>query len=442
MALTGLEILKLLPGTNCRVCGSKKCMDFAIKLAVKKADILQCPYASDEARRVLGAAGGPVASILIKEGQSGPLTGEKTVLYSHEKTFVHKIFFAVNINDTDPQDEIDRVIEKLKKFAIETAGGIDMVSVTQLGKDKGGYLALIKKIKEETGKPVIVRSGDDGVLEEAAVILKDSRCVICAGRPETTERLWPAVNANGHALAINAPDIDALTALSFKIKDSGFNNLILEFKTYSLAGQFQSALTARKAAIKDNFKELGYPFLGLINTGSFADDTALAIMEMLKYGGIYILPSFNQAQMANLMAMRMKIYADPQKADHMEPKVYRVGMPGPDSPVFLTANYSLTYFVISAVIGNSDISAWIVVPECDGLCVLAAWAAGRFTATGISGFIKESGLEEQVKTRDIIIPGYLSPISGELEDSLSGWRVIAGPQEASGLETFIKTRIG
>jgi acetyl-CoA decarbonylase/synthase complex subunit gamma len=46
-----------------------------------------------------------------------------------------------------------------------------------------------------------------------------------------------------------------------------------------------------------------------------------------------------------------------------------------------------------------------------------------------------------VERREIVIPGYASQISGELEESLPGWTVVVGPQEASDLESFIKARV-
>jgi acetyl-CoA decarbonylase/synthase complex subunit gamma len=123
----------------------------------------------------------------------------------------------------------------------------------------------------------------------------------------------------------------------------------------------------------------------------------------------------------------------------VEPKVYPIGEPTPESAVFVTTNFSLTFFIVSGEIENSGISAWLVVPECEGMSVLTAWAAGKFSAASISKFIKEINLEEQVKTRRIVIPGYVSQISGELEDNLPGWKVMVGPEEASDLEGFIKS---
>ena len=66
MALSGLAIQKLLPQTNCKECGSNTCLAFAMKLAAKKADISECPYASDEAKKALGLANEPpVKSVML-----------------------------------------------------------------------------------------------------------------------------------------------------------------------------------------------------------------------------------------------------------------------------------------------------------------------------------------------------------------------------------------
>ena len=75
------------------------------------------------------------------------------------------------------------------------------------------------------------------------------------------------------------------------------------------------------------------------------------------------------------------------------------------------------------------------------MSVLTAWAAGKFNGATIAKFIKEIDLSSQVERRELIIPGYVAQISGELEENLPGWKVIVGPQEASDLESFIKARV-
>ena len=59
MALTGLDIYKLLPKTNCKKCGRPTCLAFAMQLAQKKANLSDCPDVSEEAKKVLGAASAP-----------------------------------------------------------------------------------------------------------------------------------------------------------------------------------------------------------------------------------------------------------------------------------------------------------------------------------------------------------------------------------------------
>ncbi len=444
MALTGLQIQKLLPGTNCKECGSNTCMAFAMKLASKKAELNLCPYASDEAKSVLGAASEPpVKTILL--GKDGKLKlGEETVLYRHEKTFVNPTALAVNINETDSAGDIDSVLEKIKNYSFVRVGEtfvVDMIAVTQKGTDSKKFIGLVKKAYDITGKPLVLNSSDVSAMKDAAAVIKGSRSVLRAQTPEIAETLLEVAKENDLALSVSAPDIDSLVSLSSKIKDSGFNNLILEFTTHTIAEQFQSNSIARRAAIKDNFKPLGNPFLKFIDTGDLLGDTSEAVTEIVKYGGICVLPVFDPAQMATLMTLRLNIFTDPQKPIQMEPGIYPIGEPNADSPIFVTTNFSLTYFVVSAEIENSGVSAWLVVPECEGMSVLTAWAAGKFTAASIAKFIKEVKLEEKVKRRDLVIPGYIAPVSGELEENLPGWKVLIGPQEASDLESYIKTKI-
>ena len=444
MALTGLQIQKLLPGTNCKECGSNTCLAFAMKLAAKKAELTQCPYASDEAKRVLGAASEPPVRCIDLGAERKLKVGGELVLYRHEKTFVHQTILAVNINDTDPPESIDTTLRTIVEYVLERVGEklrIEMVAVTQKGNDSQGFLSLATRISAMTNRPLILRSSNVETLIAAASVLKSGRCILCCPTPEAAFRLWPVAKEHNHALAITAPDLDLLHGLAAEIRKQGFNDLLLQFSTYSLAELFQTNSIARRSALKDAVKPLGFPTLRFINNGSMMDDTMEAVNEISKYGGVCVLPNFNAAQMASLMTLRLNIYTDPQKPIQVEPKVYPIGEPGPNSPIFVTTNFSLTYFIVSGEIENCGISAWLVVPECEGMSVLTAWAAGKFSGASIAKFIREIGLEQQVKHRELVIPGYVAQISGELEESLPGWKVVVGPQEAADLESFVKSRL-
>jgi acetyl-CoA decarbonylase/synthase complex subunit gamma len=464
MALTGLQIQKLLPKTNCKECGSNTCLAFAMKLANKKADLSQCPYASEEAKLALGAASEPpVRGVALGKDKSLKL-GEETVLYRHDRTFVHQTAIAVNVNDTDAASATDATLNAVKSYLLERVGEklvIDAVGVSQRCEEASGFVDLCRKAYEVTGKPVVVRGKTTDAVRAAAVALAGSHSLLVAPDEDSADALALVAKEHGHALAITAPDVDRLFAVADRIKKTGFNDLVLMFQTHSLAEQFQTNSIARRAAIRDNVKPMGYAMLRFVGETRgtvpfFANDrekgdsplgadaldaTAEAATEIDKYGGIIVLPTFDPAQLAPLMTLRQNIYTDPQKPIQVEPKVYPIGEPNENSPVFLTTNFSLTYFIVSGEIENAGISAWLVVPECEGMSVLTAWAAGKFSGGSIAKFCKEIGLDNQVKTRKIVIPGYVAQISGELEEGLPGWQVLVGPAEAADLESFIKARV-
>jgi acetyl-CoA decarbonylase/synthase complex subunit gamma len=443
MALTGLQIQKLLPKTNCKECGSNTCLAFAMKLAGKKVELAKCPYASEEAKKIIGAASEPPVRGIAFGPDKKLKLGEETVLYRHEKTFVHQTLFAININDTDPPESIEKTLGFIKEYELERVGEtyvVDMISLTRKSDDAGAYADLARKAWEMVQRPLVLRSADIKALREAARTVKGSHSVLATASLETADELKEIAVENEHVLAITAPDLDGIMALSAKLKKDGFNDLILQFKTHSLAEQFQVNSIARRMALEANEKSLGYPSLTFLESGDFTDDMVLAFNEIIKYGGICVLPTFDPAQLVALMTLRLNIYTDPQKPIQVDPKPYPIGEPKRDSPVFLTTNFSLTYFMVAGEIENSGISAWLVVPQCEGMSVLTAWAAGKFTGPSIAKSIREMGFEDQVSTREIVIPGYVAQISGELEESLPGWKVVVGPQEAGDIESFVNVK--
>jgi len=83
MAMTGLQIFKLLPKTNCGECGVPTCMAFAMKLAAKNAELAACPYASEEAIKTVGAASKPpIRLVKIGPPEREVLIGNETVMFA------------------------------------------------------------------------------------------------------------------------------------------------------------------------------------------------------------------------------------------------------------------------------------------------------------------------------------------------------------------------
>jgi len=434
MAMSGLQIQKLLPGTNCKECGSSTCMAFAMKLAAKKAMLSECPYASEEAKQVLGAASEPpVKGVKIGTEVISPI-GEETVMYRHEKTFVNKTVIAINIDEGADL----ALAEKIKNYRPVRVGEelfIGAIAVTQQSEAFADYCA---KIYAKTKLPLLLKAKDIASLDKASAAVTGSRSVLCGITADMAEEAVKIAKRDNQVIAVTAADLDGIFELTTKIKESGFNDLIIEFQTHSLAESFQTNSIARKAALKKSVKAMGYATLKFINTGNAADDVVAAVTEIDKFGGIIALPSFDPAQLMPLLTLRQNIYTDPQKPIQVEPKLYAIGEPDRKSPIFVTTNFSLTYFLVSGEIENSGISAWLVIPECEGFSVLTAWAAGKFSGSSIAKFIKEINIENQTDTKQIVIPGYVAQISGELEENMPGFKVLVGPGEAGDLEGFIK----
>ncbi len=447
MPLTGLQIQKLLPQTNCKECGANTCLAFAMQLAAKKVDLSRCPYASEEAKRILGAASEPPVKLIELGIDPSIKLGEETVLYRHEKSFAHRTAIAINIDDIDLPGAIDWTLKGIRDYRLLRSGEemrIDMVSITEKSGSAESFIRLAQQAWETIRKPLVLRSSNPEILAGAARAVQGSRSVLASATAQSADRLRTVAKECGHALAITGEDLNGIVALAGRLRQAGFGNLLLDFQTHSLSEQFQVNSIARRAALKSGFKPLGYPSIKSLQPQGSEDGlwdlTASAITEICKYGGICILPSFDPAQLVILLTLRLNIYTDPQKPIQVEPKLYTIGEPKPDSPVFVTTNFSLTYFIVSGEIENSGTSGWLLVPECEGMSVLTAWAAGKFSGATIAKFAKSIGLDDRVTNREIVIPGYVSQISGELEENMHGWKVLVGPQDAADIESFVKAR--
>ncbi|HPV99327.1 MAG TPA: (Fe-S)-binding protein, partial [Spirochaetota bacterium] len=210
MALTGLQIQKLLPGTNCRDCGSNTCMAFAMKLASKKAELSECPHASEEAKRVLGAAGEPPVRTVALGPDKRPLLGGETVLYRHEKTFVNPTAIAVNLDDTLDDASFDASLKTIADYRFERVGetfAIELIAITNKSGDAARFEECALRCRKKAGVPMVLRSADSSALERAAAALSGFRSVLCVPSPDSADALIKAAKEHGHALAVAASDI-------------------------------------------------------------------------------------------------------------------------------------------------------------------------------------------------------------------------------------------
>jgi acetyl-CoA decarbonylase/synthase complex subunit gamma len=157
-----------------------------------------------------------------------------------------------------------------------------------------------------------------------------------------------------------------------------------------------------------------------------------------KYAGIVVLSDFKGESLFPLLLERLNIYTDPQRPMTVTEGIYEIGTPDENSPVMVTTNFSLTYFIVSGEIEGSRIPSWLLIMDTEGLSVMTAWAAGKFSGDVVGMFVKKCGIADKIKHRKVIIPGYAASISGEMEEELPDWDVVIGPRDASLIPAFLK----
>jgi len=448
MALTGVEIFKLLPKTNCKKCGFPTCLAFAMKLAQRQASLDLCPDVSAEAKQKLSdASAPPVKPIVLGAGDRAVKMGEETVLFRHDKRFVNPAVFALGIRDTLTEDEIKGKVGEVLTSEIDRVGQklrIDAIALTNDSGDSAAFESAAKVIAAAApGVPAILCTGNPQAAEAVVKLFADWKPILYganAGNLEPMAALAKIHKATLGVVASPGGGLDELSTLTEKVKALGVDDIVMDSGAKKAKEILEHNTLIRRAAIKKNFKPLGYPVITFAGREDSLTEALIASIGVAKYSSIIVLNSIEKWKDLALFTLRQNIYTDPQVPMQVEQKVYKIGEPTSASPFFITTNFSLTYFIVSGEIENSKVPSYLAVMDCEGLSVLTAWAAGKFTASKISQFIKESGMEANVANKELIIPGYVAILSGAIEDKLEGWKVTVGPREANGIPAFLKAR--
>jgi acetyl-CoA decarbonylase/synthase complex subunit gamma len=445
MGLTGIQIFKLLPKTNCKECGVPTCLAFAMNLAAGKAELSACPYVSEEAKAMLSeAAAPPIRPLVIGAGENVVKIGGETVLFRHEKTFVNRPGLAILVSDAMSEAEIDGRLKRFKELRYERVGLVlrpEMVAVKNESGDPAKFEAAVKKVVAETDAALILMSDKIDALTAGVKASADRLPLIYAATDGTSEALANLAKENKCPLAVKADTLEALSQLCDKLTAAGLKDLVLDSGARTLRRAFEDQIFIRRAALIQKNRSLGFPTITFPceMTKDPMKEALIAATFVAKYAGIIVLSDFQGESLFPLLVERLNIYTDPQRPMMMQQGIYPIGNPTEDSPVMITTNFSLTYFIVSGEVESSRVSSWLLVMDTEGLSVLTAWAAGKFVGDAIGAFVKKSGITEKVKHRRVIIPGAVAAVSGDLEEELgSGWEVKIGPREAAHLPAFLK----
>jgi acetyl-CoA decarbonylase/synthase complex subunit gamma len=445
MPISGSEIVKMLPGKRpCKDCGFPTCFAFAMKLASGGTTVDKCPYLSEETKvKLLDLLAPPIKLVTIGSEEKAVKIGNEEVIYRHEKTFVHSPGIALLISDKEDKAKIEEKIKKIKELQFPWVGvnlEANLLALYFESGDRDKFLALAKKVYDSTDLGMVLISEDMDALFAARDICADRHPLLYPITKENIDEAIPKIQANLTPVGLRGGSIEELGPLTTKLKDAGIEELVLDPGSKNLMEAIRDQTFIRKAALKQGFRPLGYPTIGFpcFAAKDRLKEILVGSAFINKWASIIVFSDFDQYSLLPLLVQRLNIYTDPRFPMAVEEKYYEVGEPDESSPVLVTSNWALTYFLVSSAVEATKVPAYVCVKDAEGLGVLTAWAAGKFSGDSVGTFIKKCGIEDKVKHRKLVIPGKVARIKGELEDALDlKWEITIGPRETTGIGAFL-----
>ena len=444
MPLTGIEIFKLLPKTNCGECGVPTCLAFAMNLASGKAELSACPHVSEESKeKLVEASAPPILPVTIGVGPEAPKVGGETVMFRHEKRFENPPALAILISDTMDEAEVSARLDKCRQLQYERVGLTLKPELVALKADSGDaqkFGALVNKAKD-SGCRLILMSDNPDILAAGLKAGADQKPLLYAATKDNLDRVAELAKESSCPVVVKATDLEELAQLTEKLTAGGIRNIVLDSGSRTVRKAFEDQVIIRSAALTKKFRPLGFPTITF--PGEMTDnpmkEALIASMFVAKYAGIIVLSDFQGESLFPLLVARMNIFTDPQRPLATTEGIYEINNPSESSPVLVTSNFSLTYFIVSGEIETSKVPSWLLVKDTEGLSVMTAWAAGKLSADIIAPFVKKCGVMDKVKHQKLIIPGYLAAESGGLEEELPGWEILVGPREGAHIPAYLKS---
>ncbi|HAJ56911.1 MAG TPA: acetyl-CoA decarbonylase/synthase complex subunit gamma [Candidatus Omnitrophica bacterium] len=440
MALSGLDIYKLLPKTNCKKCGFQTCLAFAMQLAKKAVLIDKCPFVSDDVRATLEEASlAAIRLVQIGTGENKVSTGNETVMFRHEEKFHHPTAIGFLLDDDMGSDKLSIALDEISKLNFERVGqaiNVNLIALRQRSGDDG-FLKAVSEVKRSSTLGLVLMPATAEALKGALEICAEARPLVYCPKPALLDGFAAVCFRMRLPLAFRAKDMGEFSAQVKRLTQQGLTDIVLDIAEYPVSERLWQLTQARRLAIKKSERSVGFPTMAIVET----EDTSQAVCQaagfIAKYAGIVLLKFRRPEHILPLLTLRQNIFTDPQKPLQVEPNVYPVGAAGAGSPVLVTTNFSLTYYTVLGEIEASRVPSHLICVDTEGMSVLTAWAAEKFTPDHITDTMTRFKLGDIVRHKNLIIPGYVAMMSGDLEEK-SGWRIYVGPREASGLPAYLK----
>ena len=442
MALSGIQIYKLLPQTNCKDCGFPTCLAFAMKLAAKQVELAACKHVSEAAKAQLAESSAPpIRLITLKSDGYEVKEGNEVVLYRHDKTFYNRPGLFIRVQDSESAQAIGEKVAAADAYKVSYVGmdlTIDGFAVESVSGDAAHFAAAVQAVRAKSKRPLVLLTQDPAVAESGLKLLSGERPLLASATAANWEAFAGLAKTYGAALAVRGESIQELADLGAKIKEKGVEDLVLEPVARTQSRLLAMNTQIRRLALK-NTRALGYPVLALpCAAADAAREVNLAVQSIAKYASFIVLSEFKADTIYPLLVLRQNIYTDPQKPIQVTPGLYEINSPKPEDPVLITTNFSITYFSVANEVESSGLPAWLLVTDAEGMSVLTAWAAGKFDAERIAKAVKAFNVADKISRKRIVLPGHVAVLSGDLEEELPGWEIKVGPREAVDLPAFMK----
>ena len=438
MALSGIQIYKMLPKTNCKECGFPTCLAFAMKLAAKQVELSACPYVSEESKIELAESSAPpIRLVSIKANGFEVKAGNETVLFRHEKTFFNMPGLFLRVKSSMSVETIKEKVIEADAYQVNYVGMELVVDGFAIeADDETKFSDAIKTVRSVTKRPLIL-IGNESAIIAGMELLTGENPLIYSANAANWESMAEIANKYSTSLVLTAENFDDLAELTEKLKAKGCEDLVLDLGAGHLGNNLAKSTQLRRLVLKKNVRSLGFPTITFAN-GANGQDAIEAAQAIGKYSGFIVLDRFTPELFYPLLVLRQNIYTDPQKPIQVQPGIYEINSPTQDSPVLVTTNFSITYFSVANEVEGSGMPVWLLVTDAEGMSVLTAWAAGKFDSERIAKSVKEFGISDKITRKRLILPGHVAVLSGEVEEELPGWEIRVGPREAVDIPSFLK----
>jgi acetyl-CoA decarbonylase/synthase complex subunit gamma len=458
-----LEVYKFLPQTNCKECGYDTCMSFAAHIIDRSAKPYDCPPLVKDAElnpkiklkleQLIELTSPVIAEVVIGAGDGVVKIGGEDVLHRHELTYFNPTAFFYDVWDTMDEKELDERCSKVveyRKFYVGKFLTLDGIAVRCTSNEPAKFKKVVKKVAGY-GKPMVLVSMNPECIKAALEEVAELRPLVYAATKENWGEFLKLALDFKVPVTIREKNLDGLKSLAMTFRQGGVKDIVLDPVTEpvgeGLKKTYERVIQLRRTAILGD-KDVAYPIMvtpiaaWLVDADNISRaywEAVIANVFLVKYSDAMIFRSLEPYTVMPMVMLRTNIYTDPRTPVQVEAGLKEINNPTPDSPVFITTNFALTYYTVESDLTSGKIKGWLLVLDTEGLGVECSVAGGQFNASNVKELIEKTGIKQRVKHNYLVIPGLAARLQGAIEDE-TGLKVLVGPTDSGRIKSWLEKK--